>query len=150
RQSAATLAELGHALSQAGRLDGGIRVLSLAQRLYPADFWIHFTLAHALGKAEPPSLERAAGCWRTALALRPGSATAWNGLAATLQKQHKLDEAMACLNMALRINSEFANGHFSRGVIFFQQNKVDEAIVCYHKAIELDPRMASAHGNLGI
>jgi tetratricopeptide (TPR) repeat protein len=149
-QPAATLTNLAVTLRLMGRVDAAIGVLSVAQRQHPTDFWVHFDMAQALGSKDPLTLEKVAGCYRTALGLRPRNAAAWTNFGNTLWEQGKPDEAIDCLNKAIELDPKLANAHNSLGRLLVEQKKLDAAIDSYMKAIELDPRFAKAHNNLGV
>ena len=61
-----------------------IPLLTAAQRRYPSDFWLNFSLGGALLNAR--RWEEAIGCYRAALVLRPAASAAYNNLGIALQE----------------------------------------------------------------
>jgi len=125
-----------------------VRLLRKAQLHYPGDFWLHFNLGLRLEMEGQPA--EAAGAYRSALAVRPGTAAVLVNLAIVLQLQKKLDEARDCLERALVLDPGLARAHDNMGNVLRLEGQVDEAIACYKKAIELDPTWPTTHFNLGL
>ena len=82
--------------------------LRRAQAAHPADFWLSYSLASVLCKTNP--LE-AAGFYRVALALRPGSSTVYGNLGMALFHQEKQPEAIAAFRKAIEIDPKDAIAH---------------------------------------
>jgi len=85
-----------------------------------------------------------------AISLSPGSARAHHGLAYTLAKQGRFDEALAAIRKArdidptnLVINSDIA------GILCYA-DRYDEAIEQCQKTLELDANFSMAHAQLGV
>src|SRR5262249_32903884 len=121
RQPAATLTLLDVALRDRGRMTAALAVVTLAQRLHPADFWVHFDMAKVMEKQNPPSLEQAASCYRAALAVRPRSAMAWNNLGNAQKSLNKLDDAVACYQRAIELDPQNFMAHANLGLARYKQ-----------------------------
>ena len=92
------------ALAQAVGGPEGVNLLRQAQERHPGDFWVHFTLANLLQGVEPDRAEEEAlGCYRVALALRPGSFVVLNNLAELLRSTNRTAEAELLCRRALLI-----------------------------------------------
>jgi tetratricopeptide (TPR) repeat protein len=111
---------------------------------HPADFWLNFHLGN-LG--DDPG-ERA-GCYRAALAIRPGSAAAHNNLGVALGAKKDLDGAIQEYKKAIELDPKSAATHDNLGIALYDKKDLAGAIQQYHKAIELDPKFASPHIGLG-
>jgi superkiller protein 3 len=130
-------------------VDAALRVLTLAQRQHPTDFWVHFGMAQVLEKQTPPSLEQAAGCYRAALAVRPRSAAAWNNLGNSQKKLNKLDDAVACYQRAIELDPKYFMAHANLGLARYKQEQRDDAIAAWKRAVELYPKGPMVLNNLG-
>jgi serine/threonine protein kinase/Tfp pilus assembly protein PilF len=117
-----------------------------AQARFPADFWLNYALASILSESDPVE---AAGYYRVALALRPGSIIAYTDFSAVLSAQNKVPEAMATIRKAIDLDPRSAYPYNALGLALRHQDKLPEAIAAYRKAIDLDPTFATAHNNLG-
>jgi tetratricopeptide (TPR) repeat protein len=150
---ASTLALFGWLGTQAKGIKASgapVAVLRLAQRRFPADFWINHQLAVVLTQADPPQLEEGIGFFRAAVALRPQSPLARTNLGSVLHDKGDGDGAIAEHKKAIDLDPRHATPHYNLGVALHDKGQRDEAIGEYRKAIELDPRNAKAHNNLGV
>jgi serine/threonine protein kinase/tetratricopeptide (TPR) repeat protein len=118
-----------------------------AQAHFPADFWLNYNLGVAIGKTKPVEAE---GFFRAALAVRPGSAAAYNNLGIILTDQKRTAEAVAACKKAIKLEPDYARAYMSLGIAFRDQKRPSEAIVAYQKAIGLQPKFAMAYYNLGV
>ena len=100
-----------------------VELLRRAQSTYPADFPVHFWLAASLSDLKVErraSLEEALGCMRAALAVRPQSSIAYNGLGVALHQTKNLAGAIAPMQTRAnrgpnRRNSWASRTHGTRG-----------------------------------
>ena len=145
KQSPNLLAALGSALVKTK--GDAIGLLTAAQHQHPGDFWLNFSLAAALHKADP---REATGYYRVALAIRPEIAAVYNNLGFAFHDQAKLDEAVAAYRKAIDLKPDYADAYISLGVALYEQKKLDEAVAAYRKAIDIKPDFAKAYFNLGI
>jgi tetratricopeptide (TPR) repeat protein/tRNA A-37 threonylcarbamoyl transferase component Bud32 len=141
-------------LDQGERKGEAADLLRGARLLHPRDFWIPFNLGNLLyDPSRPPpgaaELEEAAGCYRTALAIRPESSAALNNLGLALREQKKLDEAVAAYRKAIELQPDLALAYHNLGLALADQKKLVEAVAAFRKAIELQPDDANAYNNLG-
>jgi tetratricopeptide (TPR) repeat protein len=132
-----------------------VDLLRRARLLHPRDFWIPHDLGHLLHdfRGPPPGaaeLEEAAGCWRTALAIRPESATALISLGITLKAQGKLTEAVAACQQAIRLKPDVPAAYNNLGAALAAQGKLPEAVAACQQAIRLKPDLVEHHFNLGL
>jgi tetratricopeptide (TPR) repeat protein len=137
-----------------GATDDAVRLLgrAVAGRPNSADF--HLDLAEAY-RAEGQA-ERAAGCCRTALRLRPGHPGALNTLGLALLDLGCPAEAVEALRQAVGQRPEFAAAHNNLGVALLATGRsaespgvADEALDHFRRAVALDPDFVPARANLG-
>jgi serine/threonine-protein kinase len=128
------------------RSDEAAGLLRQALARHPDDFWLSFELGHQLAKEEPAE---AAGYYRAALALRPGSVVVCNNLGNALRTQARWTEAEQQLRAAIYLDRKFALPHNNLGDVLYGQGRREEAAEELRAAIRLDPKYASPHNNLG-
>jgi WD40 repeat protein/Flp pilus assembly protein TadD/tRNA A-37 threonylcarbamoyl transferase component Bud32 len=87
--------------------------------------------------------------FRRWMELRPGDASAYDGLGYVMERQGRLALAERLLRKAIDLGPRDANAHNSLGWVLSRQGKSVEAEKLYRKAIELDPKLVFAHFNLG-
>ena len=121
--------------------------LRQAQAEHPNDFWLSFNLGFVLTKTNPVE---AAGFFRVALALRPGTSAAYGNLGVALCRQQHLPEGIAAYHKAIQLNPQDARAYNNVGCALRDLQKLPEAVAAYHKAIEIDPQYAMAYRNLGL
>jgi tetratricopeptide (TPR) repeat protein len=174
-QTARSLVLLGSALRELGDRVRAGRVLQRAWWMDPNDFWVNLELGmvHWTGDNwDRP--EEAARYFSSAVAIRPRSGTAYNGLGSVLHAQvyhgepllyigglpppeayvdldvrDKLDEAIAAFREALWLEPNFPEAHHNLGNALREQGKREEAIAEFRAAIRLKPDYFNAHNNLG-
>jgi serine/threonine-protein kinase len=140
---------LGRVLLKSG--GDAVPLLIAAQKRDPQDFWLNFELGWALFVSHRS--DEALGFYRAALALRPDSSSAHNGVGATLSALGRWDEAIAQFDQALKIDPDFAMVHAGLGFALWTKGRKDEAIGHYQEAIRIgsDPMTSAwAHNSLGL
>jgi Flp pilus assembly protein TadD len=142
-------------LQREGRKGEAVELLRTARLLYPRDFWIPFELGNSLclgsngRRLSEAEREEVAGCFRTALAIRPESSATHSNLGLALMAQKKLGEGEAALRRAIDLDPGNTLAHNNLGAVLKARNKLGEAEAACRKAIALDPGNAQAHTNLG-
>jgi tetratricopeptide (TPR) repeat protein len=121
-----------------------------AQAQHPTDFWLNFSAGNILLGIDPGDPAEAAGFFRTAIALRPGSTGAYYNLGWSLEQQNKRDEAIAAYRKALDLDGKSAFGFNSLAFALNAKKDFPKAFEAFDKAIELEPTFAMAHRGLGI
>src|SRR5262249_19333092 len=129
KQSPQIIAALADQLSSWNSKQEAAGLLRAALLHHPADFWLNMQL----GLLSEDVGERL-GCFRGALAIRPGSATAHINLGVALAAKQDPEGAVACFNKALDIEPKSAPAHNNLGLICFSKQDVKGAIACYNKA----------------
>jgi tetratricopeptide (TPR) repeat protein len=152
---AASYELLARFLVQEGRKEEAADLLRGARLLHPRDFWIPYALGNLLHDPSGPppgaaELEEAAGCYRTALAIRPESHAALNNLGMVLHAQGKLAAAVAAFRQAIALDPKFAYAYNNLGITLRQQKKLAEAVAAFRRAIELKPDLSEGYNNLGV
>jgi serine/threonine protein kinase/tetratricopeptide (TPR) repeat protein len=135
----------------------GVALLRWARTHHPTDFHIHsylatFLMTHPPGSPDPPPLvlEEAAGCYRTAIALRPSVGVVYSNLALVLLRQNRPDEAITASRQAIDLNNRYAPAHDALGAALAARCEWDEAVAAYSRAIAIDPQLAGGHRHLGV
>ncbi len=138
-----------HALGAllAGQHADALPLLMAAQRRYPTDFWLNFSLGMHLQSAK--RWEEAIGYYRAAIALRPAASVVFSNLGLALREKGRVDEAIVEYQKALELDPKNAYAHDNLGNALGAKGRVDEGIAEHRKAIEVDPKNAIAHNNLG-
>jgi tetratricopeptide (TPR) repeat protein len=144
RQTPAILAHLALRLKDKGGQADAAALLRTALVHHPADFWLNFDLGNLV---DDPGEE--AGCFRAALAIRPGSAIAHNNLGAALYEKKDPEGAILEFKKAIELDREGAAPHHNLGNALVDKKDLDGAIQEYQKAIELDPKSAPPRNGLG-
>jgi tetratricopeptide (TPR) repeat protein len=121
--------------------------LRKAQAEHPADFWLNYDLAIVCRGKNPVE---SAGYCRVAIAVRPGSAAAYNSLGNALKADGKRDEASAAYRKAIAL-ARHTRAHRNLGSILMEEKgKLEDALASIRTAIEVDPKDADAHNLLGL
>jgi tetratricopeptide (TPR) repeat protein len=123
-------------------------LLRRAREQHPGDFWLNFSLATELSAQH--RWEQAAGYYRVALVLRPGSSIVWNNLGGTLFHQGRPAAAVKEFRRAIALDPKSAPAHYNLGNALRKQGQLPEAEREYRLALALDPESARAHTNLGL
>jgi eukaryotic-like serine/threonine-protein kinase len=146
-----TVVLLGRSLQLAGAGSKSVEVLGAAQRRCPTDFWLNIELSRMLRwHSTPPRYDEAAGYCRAALAIRPDSAGAWDGLGTTLRLPDHLDEAIAAFRKAIALAPEYAEPHHQLGRALLMKEAWAEAAASFREAIRLQPEAAIVYHDLGL
>jgi serine/threonine-protein kinase len=140
------LAVIGARLQSLG--GDGERLLRVAWKRQPGDFWINFELGNALDDRK--EYAEAAGYFRAALAVRPGTGAAHNNLGSVLYAQGRIAEAIDEHRKAIDLDPTNAMAYYNLGNVLHAQGKAAEASAEYRKAIDLAPRDVQPHNNLGL
>jgi tetratricopeptide (TPR) repeat protein len=141
----ATVYLLGHTLMDLGSVDRAATVLREGQRRHPEDFWLNEALGY-LSKAflRPPRYDDALRYYTAALAVRPRSAPAHQGVAAVLFEKGATDDALAQCSRAIELNPDDAENWYIRGRNYLLLGQFEKAVADLNKAIEVEPRLAQA------
>ena len=147
RLSPQVLAGLGDRLETLG--GDGLAVMKRGYLHWPADFWLNFDLAKALGAKG--RWEESIEYYRAALAARPSSAAACNNLGVSLNRKKEKDSAgaAAAYRRAIALDPHFAKAHCNLGDVLRENKDLDGAAAAYEKALALDPHYALADNGLG-
>ncbi len=142
--------QLATALGRVSRKSGGeaIALLTATQNRFPQDFWVTFELAWALNQER--RWDEGLGYFRAALALRPDSSAAYNGLGEILRSMGRVDEAIDPLEQALRLDPRNMLAHYHLAFALYSKGRLDGAIDHFQQALSIDPKSAALHNNLGM
>jgi tetratricopeptide (TPR) repeat protein len=125
-----------------------VDLLRHAQARFPADFWINFSLAQALGQVRPARGDESLGFMRVAVALRPQNATARVDLGIGLRGHGDLNGALAEFQKAVSLSENYPMAHNWLGLALRDKGAVDQAAAEFRKAITINDD-SLAHTNLG-
>ena len=92
---------------------------------------------------------KAIACCRRALEIYPVYPEALNTLGASLNEQHKLEEAEASLRRAIDFKPNFAEAHANLGNLLHARERHEEAVGAYERALSHNPRLAGVRMALG-
>jgi serine/threonine-protein kinase len=155
-QPAASLVLLAHVLKKDGERDRADRVLQLAARRHPNDYWVHRELARVRSPQagsssdEFPDPESAVRHLTAAIAIRPESATAHCMLGLALVSRGRTDEGLAECREAIRLKPDVPHLHNNYGTVLCDAaGDYRAAEGAFREAIRLDPGLAVARANLG-
>lgn len=115
---------------------------------HPTDFLCAFDLGTLYLTTGQP--ERAEGCFRTARALRPGSALAHHNLSVAFRDRGLLGTALASARTAHALDPANPQVRNHLGNLLVQLGQVDDGIVHLRAAIAADPKFALPWNGLGI
>ncbi len=136
--------QLATALGRVSRKSGGeaIALLTATQNRFPQDFWVTFELAWALNQER--RWDEGLGYFRAALALRPDSSAAYNGLGEILHSMGRVDEAIDPLEQALRLDPRNMLAHYNLAFALYSKGQLDGAIEHCQQALSIAPRVRRA------
>jgi tetratricopeptide (TPR) repeat protein len=144
RASPAFLAMLGYRLDRNGQ--DGLTFLRWACVRHPADFWVHLATGNALSSNRHKRYADAAGYYRAALAIRPGSIPTWNRLGNALTRAGDFDGAVASYHEWFRLDPRYyritdtlAAAHHVRGLDRRDRGDLDGAAADFQEAVRLLP-----------
>ncbi len=146
RQPSASLVLLAGMLARAGDRDGSVNVLRAAWRRFPGDYWVN----HDLGESSwnRNGLERpdqALRFYAAAVAIRPGSAAAFNMLGRSLYERGDKEGAFTAFQEASRLLPDNAIYHNNLGYGWLGREKSPEhSIDEFRFALRLDPGLDSS------
>jgi predicted O-linked N-acetylglucosamine transferase (SPINDLY family) len=94
--------------------------------------------------------DKAANCYRRALALRPDLVEVLGNLGLALLQGGNAREAALCLREAVGLRPELAEIHNNLGMALTRQDDQEQAVFHFRQAVRLKPDLAAAHNNLGL
>jgi len=119
-------------------------VLSARPNVFDARFLLGLIQA-GLGQHK-----QAIDSFEKALALKPGTAEAYNAKATSLQQLGRLGDAVAAYDKAVAANPRYVEAHFNRGTALEALGRFDEALASYDRAIVARPNFVEAYNNRGV
>jgi Tfp pilus assembly protein PilF len=150
---AVNISRLAAMLTRRGLRAEAALLLRPARLRYPTDFWIHYGLGSCLHDPDHPSpgtRDEVVGSLWAAVALRPGSAAAHNGLGVAFFDKGDLDAAVACYRRALELDPTSPLSHYNLGYLLAEKHKPAEAEKEYREAIRIKHDFPEPHNQLGM
>ena len=135
------------ALGRVLRLKGmdAVPLLTAAQKRARQDFRLNLELGLALDQGGRS--EEAVGYLRAALAVRPESSAAYNGLGTALFNLGRTKEAMEHFEEALKLDPKYDVAHQNLAVVLQFQGRLEDAISHFEQAVSINPDFAWARAN---
>jgi tetratricopeptide (TPR) repeat protein len=84
-------------------------------------------------------LEKAADCFRRAIAVEEGNAVAQFNLGSVLEEMGELEEARQHLRLAVRLDAMYADAHYNLAFVCEKLSARAEARQHWQQYVELDP-----------
>jgi serine/threonine-protein kinase len=146
-QSPQLLAVLGARL-RAKKIDA-VPLLARVVAAYPNDFWANIETGNAF--LHQSNAAAAAGYYRAALALRPGTVSIHYALGGMYLGLYHWDQCIAEYEQAIRLDPANAWCHNRLGVAFqWKGGHDDEAIARFRESIRIDPTIGWTHHHLAV
>lgn len=146
-QSPQLLTVLGARL-RAMKIDS-VELLVRVAATYPGDFWANIETGNAF--LHQSNAAQAAGYYRAALALRPGTVSLHYALGAMYLRMGSWDQCIAEYQQAVRLNPADAWCHNRLGVALQWRGGHDrEAITRFRDSIRIDPNIGWTHHHLAL
>ena len=117
---------------------------------YPGDFWVHYRLARVLHETVGSGGEEAVRHALAAVAIRPGSAGAWNLVGLTYLGLNRVEDAVTAFKKALEINPELNYVLNNLAKCHLQKRDKKSAIEAYREASRTSALDCESHFYLGL
>lgn len=140
-----TLANLGVAYAELGRLDEALAWYDAAIRVQPRFAQAHYNRGNALGAAK--RFAEALAAYDDALHSKLHFARAWNNRGLTLLRLGRALDAAASYREALRLQPAFPEARNNLGHAVQILGNVEEAIQHFDECLRLDAQFVPAHSN---
>lgn len=163
---AATLAQIGLAQQQLGRMADALNAYRHAHHLAPsAELEARINklqeatespdptrqlIAQGQQKLAAGDVEQAIKLYQAALQLNADEPDALHGLANALRLRKDFDAALPVLQQAIILAPERANYYNDLGILFQERGELDKAVSFHKRCLKLTPDFVPAHINLGV
>lgn len=145
---AASLNNLGFALTNQGRAEEAAKFLSASLELMPKNVVAINNLGGALAKlGRPQDAER---CYLEAIRIKPDFALAHYNLGGALAERKDYANALRHYTLSSQLQPRSASSYHNMGFCLAALGKPDEALAAYRKALEINPNHAEALNSMGI
>ena len=138
---------LGLVVRRAGQAGAALRLLSRALRLDPAMAEPRLNLGNML---RDHGHGAAAAAYRSAIALRPELAAAYESLGGLHRGQGRSAEAERACRRAIRLNPMAVEGHNGLANVLQERDELNGAVAAYRRGLAIDPAHTAACNNMGI
>lgn len=115
---------------------------------YPRSFKIHNMVG--VCRVNSGDCEKAAACFRKALAINPCDAETLNNLGGTLKLSADWPAAMEHFNAAIRYDPYYRESYINAGHLLTDSRQYDAAVPYFEKLLQIDPANHRARVALGI
>ncbi len=147
-RSIMALANLGSALTTAGRVDEAIATLERASALNERYAGAYENLGLAWqGKGDQ---RRAAEYYRRAIALDTNFVEAYSNLGNAYYALGEYDRAIEQYRQSIRKDPEFSDPYYNLGVATYAKGDTMAAMAIFRKAAEVNPNSADTYASMGI
>jgi serine/threonine protein kinase/Flp pilus assembly protein TadD len=139
-------------VSQAFLQDGkkALDILRQAQKRFPDDLWLNFTLASACMDARPPQYDEAVRFYSIALALRPDNLYLLGLVDRARMLKGDAPDAIAALSQAIARKADNVDALWLRGEAFLKAGAPEQGLADFSRLIELAPASAVARRERGV
>jgi tetratricopeptide (TPR) repeat protein len=141
------LNNLGHSLTQEGKLAEAARCFAAALEAYPGHAEAHNNLGRAL--ADMGRWQEAVPHFREALRLQPTYAKAHDNLGLALLRLNDVVGAIANFREAARLNPRSTAARLHLGLVLGRAGNWPAAAECCREAVGINPTSVEAHTQLG-
>ena len=140
-----TLANLGVACAELGRLDEALDWYDQAIRIRPHYPEAHYNRGNVLTSAKLYS--EALSAYDLAIHFDPAFSQARNNRGLVLMRLGRAREATASYREAVKLRPGFPEARNNLGLALQSVGSIDEAIRCFDETLQLQPHFAAAHSN---
>ena len=138
---------LGLVARRAGQLQTGLRLLDRALRVDPGIAEPRLNLGNIL---RDHGHGAASAAYRSAIALRPDMAAAYENLGGLYRAQGRSAEAERAYRLAVRANPMTSEGHNGLANVLQEREDLDGAVAAYRRGLAIAPAHIAACNNMGI
>jgi len=140
-----TMANLGVACAELGRLDEAIQWYDAAIRIRPQYPEAYYNRGNALHAAK--RFDDALAAYDAAIQIEAKFARAWNNRGLTLMRLRRAQDAITSYREALKLQPSYAEAWNNLGLAMQILGQIDEAIRNFSESLRLQSTFASAHTN---
>ncbi len=133
-----------------GDRDRSTDLLRVVALRYPGDFWVHYRLARVLLETVGSGKEEAVRHALAAVAVRPGSAGAWNLVGLTFLELNRVEDAITAFEKAREINPELTYVMNNLAKCHLQKGDRKSAVEAYREASRVSAQGGESHFFLGL
>ena len=120
-------------------------ILQAAHRQQPGNFWLLMSLGNLEMTTDTDVARERMGWCQAALAVRPGSAMAWQNYGVARHRAGDFDQAIAAYLEAIRRNPNYPSAHVNLATAINKKGDPARAVSLHREAVRLAPESPEAH-----